>query len=81
MWQFLMNSIIPVILAIFSTKLHKLVLPISCLYQYSYLTLKAHTVSHSSEELDACRVVRVWLHCVDPDVIPEQGGRGVLFRI
>ena len=59
----------------------ELVLPIGGFFQYSYLTLKAHAVGHSSEELDACRVVRVRLHCVDPDVIPEQGGRGVLFSI
>ena len=66
------------ILSILSSEL---VLPISGFFQYSYLALKAHAVGHSSEELDACRVVGVRLHCVDPDVIPEQGGRGVLFNI
>ena len=48
-------------------------------YHYLYSTLKAHSVCNSSEKLDACRIVRVGLHCVDPDVIPEQAGRGVLF--
>ena len=47
----------------------------------TYLTLEAHAVSDSSEEVDTGRIVRVRLHRVDPDVVAEQCGWRVLLYI
>ena len=43
-----------------------------------YLPWQANFLCHALQEGHTLGVVRVWLHCVNPDILPEEGGGGVL---
>ena len=49
-----------------------------CMHQVCHLVRQVQAGGHTLEEVDTLGVVRAGLHGVNPDIVPEEGGGGVL---